>query len=216
LVLAGVLIGFVPYLTVGRQAVTAVPAPPALRKVSPVALAPGQQACMSSIAIPQQSRLARFRVSPSSGAGAPLELILRGSGYEARTRRTSGYAAGGVTLPIPAPQHDIVGTACFVNRGTQTAVLAGTSEPRTTSRSATRLDGRLIGGDIALELLDNRRPSLLDRTADVFDRASNLTDHLVPAWLIWLLVVLVALGVPTCTMAAVYLALREDEAAPAS
>jgi hypothetical protein len=47
----------------------------------------------------------------------------------------------------------------------------------------------------------------------MFDHASNLTDHLVPAWLIWAIAVIVALGVPAATLAAFCLALREDEAA---
>ncbi|HEX4188703.1 MAG TPA: hypothetical protein VHY83_12475 [Solirubrobacteraceae bacterium] len=212
-ILAGVLIAFVPYLTAGRLAVTGIPAPPALEKVNSVALAPGGQACMSSVAVPQRSRLARLRLSPLPGQGGPpLELVLRAPRYESRTQLRAGYGKGRATMPILAPPRAMVGTACFVNRGTRGVLLDGTTEPRTASRSALRLDGRPVAGDIALEFLDDRRPSLLDRTAEVFDRASNLTDRLVPPWLIWILAALVALGVPCGTLAAFYLALREDNA----
>lgn len=214
LILAGVLVWFLPYVTAARESVAEIPAPPGLRKVSELALAPGRQACMASVAIPEHSRLARFRVGlPPGQAGPPVELILRGSGYESRTRLPPTYMAGRATLLIVAPRQAVVGTACFVNRGSHAVLLDGTSEPRTTSRSATRLNGRLIPGDIALEFLDNHRPSLLDRTGEMFDHASNLTDHLVPAWLIWAIAVIVALGVPAATLAAFCLALREDEAA---
>jgi hypothetical protein len=149
-------------------------------------------------------------------SGPPIELVLRGSGYESRTRLGARYAGGRATLPIVAPRHSLVGTACFANRSKETVRLDGTAEPRTTSRSATRVDGRLVPGDIALAFLDSRRSSLLDRSAEIFDHASNLTDHLVPAWLIWTLAVLVAVGVPVATMAAFYLSLKQDGAASAN
>jgi hypothetical protein len=170
---------------------------------------------MSQVAITTNSQLAEFRVrAHASSVGPAVEVLLSAPRYKTRARLAAGYATGKATVPIVPPSRDVVGEACFVNRGPATALLDGTTEPRAVSRSALRLEGRPVAGDIALEFLDNRRLSLLDRAAQVFDRASNLTDHLVPAWLIWILALLVALGVPSGTLAAFYLALREDDARP--
>jgi hypothetical protein len=217
LLLAGALIWFLPYLTEGRRSVAEIPSPPALKTVSEFALAPGQQACMSYLAVTPNSRVAKFRVrAVTARGGPPIELRLSAFRYETRAHLAGGYTTGGATLPIVAPSHALLGEACFVNRGKVTALLDGTTEPRTVSRSATRIDGRPVVGDIAIEFLDTRRPSLLDRTGEMFGHVANLTDNLVPVWLIWVLAVLVVLGVPIGTMAAFYAAIEEDDAASAT
>jgi hypothetical protein len=214
LILAGALFWFVPYLTRSRQSVAEIPSPPALKAISEFAVPPGQQACMSSVAITPNSRLAKFRLRTGTAQGGPpIALILRGFGYQARAREAGGYATGNLTLPIVPPRHALIGTACFANLGRSTVLLDATAEPRTVSRSATRIDGRPVVGDVALAFLDSRRPSLLDRTGEMFAHASNLTDHLMPVWLIWVLAVVLAFGVPIGTVAAFYVALREDDAA---
>ena len=70
-------------------------------------------------------------------------------------------------------------------------------------------------GDISLTFLDTRPHSLLGRAGTIFEHASNLTDNLIPVWLIWILAVLILFGVPLGMLAAFYWALREDEAAGA-
>ena len=217
LIVAGALIWFLPYLTQGRQSVSEIPSPPALKAPSEFALAPGEQACMSDIAVTTNSRLAKFRVRAGTAQGGPpIELTL--SALRSATLRclAAGYATGSATLPIVAPRHALLGKACFVNRGRLTALLVGTAEPRTVSRSTTRIDGRPVVGDIAIAFLDKRRPSLLDRTNEIFAHAANLTDNLVPVWLVWILAVLAALGVPIGSMAAFYAATQEDDAASVS
>jgi hypothetical protein len=219
LVLVGGLVLFVPYLARTRRSVAEVPSPPALASISRFAVAPGKEACMSSVAITPTSRVAQFRLrtrTRTAQAGARIELILRGSGYETRTRVAEGRTSPLVAVPIVAPMHALIGTACFANRGRTTVLLAGTTEPRTISRSTTRIAGRAVAGDIALAFLDDRRRSLLDRASEIIGHASNLTDGLVPVWLIWILAVLVAFGVPVGTMAAFYLAMTEDEHMPAA
>jgi hypothetical protein len=218
LILAGAVVWFVAYLTQTRQSVAEIPSPPALVAISEFAVPPSQQACMSSVALTPNSRLAQFRLRRPTGTaqgGPPIELILSGPGYETRAHVAGGYTQASVALPILAPRRALIGRACFVNRGETTALLDGTTEARTVSRSATRIDGRPVLGDIALAFLDSRQRSLLDRLAEIFGHASNLTDRLVPVWLIWIFAVLVALGVPIGTMAAFYVALRADEAASA-
>jgi hypothetical protein len=213
LILLGGLIWFRPYLTTPRGAVADVPAPSAMFAVTEFPVPPHEQACMQSVAVEPDSRIAEFQLRPARltpGGGPPVELVLSAPGYEGVVHVPGGYPGGGVTLPLNPPTHSIIGTACFINRGKSTVLLDGTTEPRTVSRSSTSINGKTVVGDIALTFLDNRQRSLLAQLGEVFGHVSVLTDHLLPVWLIWLLAVLVALGVPAATIAALYVALRED------
>jgi hypothetical protein len=215
LVLLGALAWFRPYLTRKQPSASSVPAPTALLVVSQFPVSAHREACMNSVAIEPDSRLAEFQLHPAKltpGGGPAVDLVLSGPGYRSVNHIPGGYPGGGVSLAITPPPHAVIGTACFINRGTTTLLLAGSTEPRTVSRSATVVAGRRVLGDIALAFSDNRPRSLLDRLGEIFGHASNLTDHLVPVWLIWILAVLVGLGVPCGIAAALYLALREDAA----
>lgn len=218
LILAGVLLWFRPYLTRKQQSVAEVPAPTALFAVSEFAVPPRQQACMSSVTVDPNSDLAQFQLRPAKptpGGGPPIELILSAPGYRATADVPGGYPGGGVTLALAPPTRALIGTACFLNRGKTPVLLDGTTEPRTVARPGTTIDGKSVVGDIALTFLDSRQLSLLDRLGEVFGHASNLTDRLVPVWLIWILAVLVAFGAPIGIVSAFYVALREDEAGAA-
>jgi hypothetical protein len=219
LILLGSLIWFRPYLTHTSQPIASVPDPRALFVLSEFPVPAHQQACMDSVSVDSNSRIAEFQLrpaKPSPRGGPPVELVLSGAGYRGVVKVPGGYPGGDVTLPFSPPTHTLVGSACFINRGGSTVLLDGTAEPRTVARSKTSIDGRAVPGDIALTFLDNRQRSLLDRLGEVFGHVSILTDRLLPVWLIWILAVLVALGVPLGTLMAFYLALREDDAAASS
>jgi hypothetical protein len=213
--LAGALVWFRPYLTLERTLTAGVPAPAALLAVSEFPLPAHGTACMGSVAVTPAGEVASFRLRPAKPTprgGPPVELVLSAPGYRATLAVPGGYPGGGVALPIAPPRRAEIGTACFVNRGSTTALLDGTTEPRTVSRSRTQIDGRTVVGDIGLTFLEARPTSLLEHMGEIFDHASNLTDTLVPAWLIWVLAVLVALGVPAAVVTALWRSLREDEA----
>jgi hypothetical protein len=216
LVLAGAGAWFVPYLTSGRQFVAEVAGPPALFEVTEFAVPAHEEACMDSIALDPQSDLATFFFRPAKQTpqgGPPLQLVLSATGYRGVVDVPGGYHGGSATLPItPPPTRTLLGTACFVNRGATTVLLDGTTEPRSVSRSYTEISGKPVVGDIALSFLSDRSQSLLDHAGEVFKHASNLTDRLVPVWLLWVLAVLVAIGVPVGMIAAFYVSLREDGA----
>jgi len=215
-VLAGVLIWFVPYLTRRTEVVAETPDPAALFTLAEFPVPPRGSACMSDVTVDPDSRLAQVRlrpVNPRAALGPPVELVLSAPGYRGVVRVPGGYPGGIASLPLsPPPSRPLIATACFLNVGHTTVLLDGTTETRTLSRSNTLLDGRPVPGDVALTLFDNRPRSLLSRLGEVFGHASNLTDHLVPVWLIWLLAPLVALAVPIGVLAAFYRAMREDEA----
>ncbi len=218
LVLAGALLWFRPFLTNKRPVVAEVPTPGAIFDPIEYPLPRGAEACMNVITVTPQSEVAQFVVRPDGAKGQlgpPIDLVLSAPGYRSVLKVPGGYPGGGVALAITPPKHPVVGTACFVNKGRIAAALLATDEPRTVSRSATTIGGKSVVGDIGLSFSQAREQSLLSRLGEVFAHASNLTDDLVPAWLIWLVAVLVAFAVPIAIVAAFYLALRESEA-PAS
>ena len=218
LVLAGSLLWFEPYLTRKQQPVAEVSDPAALFAVTEFTVPRHQRACMSGVTVDPNSRIAEFQLrqpEPAPGGGPPVELVLNATGYRGVAKVSGGYPGGRVTLPLIPPGRALIATACFINRGSTTVLLDGTSESRTVSRSTTLIEGRPVTGDIALTFLDDRQRSLLDRLGELFGHASVLTDRLIPVWLIWVLALLVAFGVPIGVLGAFYRALQEDEASAA-
>lgn len=224
LILIGGLVLFVPHLTRKSQSIVGVPAPVVSPKGQEVAkgpvltefpVPPDQQACMSSIAIEPGSRTAKFQLRPAQlteSGGPPVELVLSAPGYREVSHVPGGYLGGSYAAPLTAPTHAVIGSACFVNRGKSTVLLDGIGEAGTVFRAATTIDRKPVNGEIALTFLGRPR-SLLGSLGTIFGHVSVLTDRLVPVWLVWLLAVLVTLGVPLGVLAALYLAMREDEAA---
>ncbi len=217
--LIGALLWFRPYLTHKQLFDSAVPTPTPLTAANQYVLAPGEQACMTAISVEPNSRVAQFQlhsVKSSAQGGPPVELELVGvGGYRSVSTLAGGYPGGLATIPITPPRHSIIGNACFTNRGSASVSLLGSAEARTITNSATTVGGTAVVGDISLSFLDTRPHSLLGHAGTIFEHASNLTDDLIPVWLIWILAVLVGFGVPLGILAAFYLALREDEAAGA-
>ncbi len=216
--LIGALLWFRPYLTHKQVFDSAVPTPTPLTVANQYELAPGEQACMTAISVEPNSRVAQFQlhsVKSSPQGGPTVELELVGTGYRSVSRLPGGYPGGLATVPITPPRHSIIGNACFTNRGSSSVLLLGSAEARTITGSATTVGGTAVVGDISLSFIDTRPHSLLGHAGTIFAHASNLTDHLLPVWLIWILAVLVGFGVPLGILAALYLALREDEAAGA-
>lgn len=212
----GALLWFRPYLTRNQMFPSSVAAPAALTATSPFSVPAGQRACMSSVTAEPSSESAQFQVieaaGPGSRGGPPLELLLEGAGYRSASRLPGGYRGGIVTMAVTPPEHPLMVSACFVNRGRRPVILAGSVEARTIARSGTTIAGVSVVGTISLTFLEGRSSSLLERLGTTFEHASNLTDRLVPVWLVWVLAVLVAFGVPCGICAAFYRALREDAA----
>jgi len=212
-ILAGAWHWFRPFLTREELPPTSVPAPPALTALDYFTIATGQEACMSSVTITANSGLAEFMTQPAkptSKAIQRLELALSAPGYSASATATAPAGRVALQVPITAPRHDTIGSICFVDRGRAAITLFGTNEPRSVTRSPLSVAGKPIIGDITLTFRQAKARSLLDRLGEVFKHASNLTDGLVPIWLIWLIALATGLGVPITLLAAYYLAIGED------
>jgi len=214
LIVLAVLVWFRPYLSEKRGPTAGVPTPSPLFVAADFPVAPHQQACMQDVTIESSSRVAEFELRPASvskAGGPPVDLVLSGDGYSAVVHVPGGYPGGGVTLPMSPPAHTLIGSACFVNRGHSTVLLAGSTEPRTVARSPTLVAGKAVVGDVSLTFLGGAPRSLQDELGEVFGHVSTLTDDLVPVWLIWILALLVAFGMPIAVIAAIYFALSEEE-----
>lgn len=215
MIVLGALLLFRPYLTRSQVFPSAVPAPYPIGAPSPFSVAPGAQACMYSVAVEPDSRVASFQVAPGKPGvttGPSVELILEAHDYRTTSLLPGGYRTGFVSLPVTPPRKSRLVTACFVDRGREALVLMGSTEARTISRSGTTIAGAPVVGDVALTFLQAHPSSLLDSLGLIFTHASNLTDRLIPVWLIWILAPLIAVGVPVGILAAFHFALVEDEA----
>lgn len=213
-ILCCALLLLVSYLLHSERQLVGTPGPSAQSKASEFAILPHQRACMSSITLVPDGRIVQLERGEASGSrhgSPPIEVQLSAPSYRAIARLPGGESEGVVAVPIQPPRRTVIGSACFINRGRTPAVLFGSTEPRTRSRSALTINGKPSAGDIGLSFLGNRSRSRLSRLGEVFDHASNVTDHLVPVWLIWLPTVSALLVAPVVTVAFFYRALREDE-----
>jgi hypothetical protein len=217
LILLGALAWFRPHLISKPLPVAGVPAPAALSAVSQFAVPIKGRACMNAVTVSTKSETAAFQFQtarPVSSLSPTVELVLLAPGYQVAASLAGVRPEIPVRLPISPPKHTVIATACFVNRSHTTVLFDGATEARTISRSETLVDGRPVVGDIALTFYERRRLSPLERLGTIFEHASNLTDGLLPAWLIWVVAALVCFGVPCAVILAFYLAIREDERRP--
>jgi hypothetical protein len=214
--LLGALLLFGSYLLHREKPVLGTPGPRAAFTASEFTLPAHQRACMSGVTISPHMHVAQFelREPPGSSHGSPpIDVLLSGPGYEALAHAPSEQSEGPVEVQIEPPPRSLIGSVCLINRGPSAAILVGSREPRSRTRSQLTIAGKPTSGDIALTFLSGRPRTRLSRLAEVFDHASDLTDQLIPAWLIWIVAISVALGVPLATVAVVRRALAEDEVA---
>jgi hypothetical protein len=214
LVLGGLLLWFLPAMKIKEQVTAGVPTPPALSVLSEFAVAPHEKACMNLITITHESALVAFNLRPAIPGprlGPPVELVLTGPGYRSSANVPGGYPGGSVTLPVTPPSRELIGEACFLNVGRSTVLLDGTSEARTAARSSTVVAGRPVAGDIAMTFFESKPRTILSRLGEIFTHASNLTEGLIPVWLVWLIAILAMAGIPAGAIAAFWQSLRGDE-----
>ncbi len=167
---------------------------------------------MSTVAIDADASLVEFSLKPGPHAkagGPPVEVTLSAPGYHASTTVPGGYPGGLATMPITPPRQSVIGSVCFRNVGHSSVVLEGSNEPRTISRSSLVVAGNPVVGDVALTFGERRETSLLAQAGEVFGHISNLTEGLLPVWLIWVIAALAAFAIPMGIVAAFYVALRD-------
>lgn len=205
----------VAWATADRQQADSVPSPPPLFTLAFVDVRDGAQACTGPFVIDEHAGQARFRVVGRGRPTPPLALTVSGEGgYRATGMVPGGYGQPGELRATfsPAPPRALVASACVANRGPRTVGLFASGEPRSDSRSVTRVGTRKVP-DMTLEIYESRPVSALRRAPDTADRISTFRPGIVAPWLVVLLAVLFAIGVPVAAVAAVVLAARRDDRA---
>jgi len=214
-VAVGAVIEWRSFLTRDRAVVTATPSLAGLFNRTDVPLRPGRTACISPVPVSRDTGLVQLSLTTLTSP-RPQPLVVTAddaAGYRSRVRIAS-YPVGPAAVfnvPIRPPEQDVVGRVCVRNAGRRQVALIGTTEVRSLSSAATRVNGRRQRADVALTLLEARQRSVLDRASRVMDRASAFTGGVMPTWLLWPLSVTLALGVPVAVFGGFYLALRSDE-----
>ena len=218
-ILVGAAIGFVPFLLKQqhwRASVADATATKAKLSTSAFALAPHQRACMDAVAVTPKSALVRYQLASAAAAqheGPPLEMLLIAPGYRALVALPVGGYGRYVAFPIKPPRRSVIAAACLTNSGKVPVAVEGTTALRTTSRSLLTIDGKPVMGNLTLLLLEKHPQSRLANLNDLVEHASNLTDQLVPVWLVWLLAACLVVGMPVGIVVAFQRAVRDDELA---
>ena len=204
-----------PFVTEQRQIVSSVPVPPPLFTISPVAIDPGRRACTDQVALDERSGVAAVRAVPRTRDVPRLTLTARAGDYRARTPFRGGLGVHRDVLEasFAAPPGPRRATVCVRNDGRRRIALVGTEEPRTATRSVTRISG-VIQPDLALTIYEPGRRSLLAAAGEILDRAALYKAGFLRGWMLAPLALLVLAGVPLGVLWALGHALRAEPADP--
>ena len=209
LVIAAAL--FAPFVVRERELVAATPSPRPLFDVTFIEVPAGGRLCASDVTIPREARRLRFQVRTFGRPGPPLRVSLRAPGYAAVTEVAAGYPdLATLAAPVRPPARERLGSVCIEQRGDEEIAFTGTIETRTVSRPRGTVNGKPIVADAYLAFYEDREASALSRLGAIIDRAAAFRPGIVGGWLLWPLLVLVVVGVPTGVLAAVSKAARMD------
>jgi hypothetical protein len=216
-VLVGLIL-FTPYLAAKRRWRASVAAATAVNSrlfaTAPAYIPAHQQACASAVTVTPSSGIAAFQLAATPGTenqSWPLELTLSGPAYRAAASiEVPGGVSGRQDFQIRPPKRALLASACVRNNGHTPVALEETAGAFTNPRSRLAIDGKRAPGELMLTFYERKPRSRLTHLGAVVEHASNLTDRLVPGWLIWLLLALTLIGIPVGIIAALHGSLRED------
>jgi hypothetical protein len=200
----------IPYLTDEREYVAVTPQPDPLFGVALVPLWGGQVACMEDAVLDPRSEEARFRVGTFYRPPVPLELTIAGGSYAEHVSVTPDYRDSEVIrVPIDPPERETPVSICIRNLGDRRVALYGSAD-RTNSRSLVTVDGRPVVPDFGIVLYERKPTSILDRLPTSVQRATVFRGPLT-ADLLWIVLVLFAVGTPVGVLLALAWSLRGDD-----
>jgi hypothetical protein len=199
------------YLTRDRDYVAVTPQPPATEAATIVRLPSDGRACMNLVALDERSEQARLRPTTARGGPVPLEITIRGEGYQARGRAAADWRDGEtVAVAVAPPPRSLEALVCVHNLGRRPVDLPAAID-RSRSRSRVLLDGKPSIAGFAIQFYERRPASIVDRLAVSVQRMSVLRPGLVGPVTLWPLLVLLVAGVPIAALWAFARAVREDE-----
>jgi hypothetical protein len=213
-VLAGAAVLWAPYLLRARPVITSTPSPGPTYSRLDVPLRPGSEACVDHVSFVKTTGQLEVYVSSRQPGNARLDMEARAPGYIARGSVTvpTAIKAAPARAAIAPPPRTVRGTVCVRNTGAASVALLGTNEATSIGLSQTSVDGRPLGPShgARLALLEGRQRSIVSRLGTITQRASDFTGGLMPAWLLWPLVVVLVLATPFALFGAFWLAFREE------
>lgn len=183
-----------------RTITIATPSPPGVFSHPTVAIGPGRTLCVAPVTFVAEADVASIVIAPAPRASR-LEVTVRAGDARQTTRIPSPALSGpqAAFVPISHLKRPATGSLCVENVGRFSAGLLGTDEVRFQTLSRTTVDDRPATASATLTLLDSRKHSLLARFDDAVARASLFSGG-VPKALLWLLVALVAFGIPVAVV----------------
>lgn len=207
-----VVLLIVPFVTRERRFSGTFPQPEAVAEVSLVRLRGAERACLSSAVVDERSEIAQLRVGTFGRATQPLRLTIAGEGY----RQDIAIPAGDwqenelMSIPLEAPPEPVETRICVENAGRRPIALYGTAD-RAKTRSVTKVDGAAVPANFAIRFAEAENASFAARAGDVFERIEVFRPGVVSAWMLWVVAVLTAVGVPVAVFFALVRGLRDDE-----
>jgi hypothetical protein len=203
---------FVPYLTRERENVSGVPVPPPFFAQEKVGLGAGSEACLSDVAFGTDSEIIQFTALAGRRPAPGLTVVAQAPGYRESATIEGGYTAPSVlSAPIDPPEQSVIGRLCIHNGGKRRVDLLGTTDARTViARPTTQIDGEEVVPDVSVRLLSTDSGSVLERASEMVGRAAAFNPGLfgAPVFL-WLLLLLVAVGVPAAAVYSMLSSFRE-------
>lgn len=182
------------------------------RSVTIVAVTqPGEEVCQRGLEAPARFDGVELILGTGMAPGSPLVLTVRetgGSRILARGRVRAGAAdnrpaAADLDTAVPAGARIDV---CARNLGAREVAFYG--GPWYSSPGRAYVGGRRTDGNLRLVFLRSDSPSALSLVPDMFERAALFRPEPVGPWTFWLLLVLIAGGVPLLLAAALRAAIR--------
>jgi hypothetical protein len=210
LLVAAAIAWGVPYLTDDRDYVAVTPQPDPLSEVALIPLRGGQVACMDDAVLDPHSGEARFKVGTYFGPPVPLDLTISGGAYTQHVAVPADYRDSEVIrVPIDPPAEETVVSICIRNLGDRRVALYASGD-RTNSRSQVFVDGRAIGPDFGIVFYEREPVSILERLPTSIERATVFRGPLTED-LLWIVIVLFAVGTPLGVLLALAWSLRGDD-----
>ena len=212
MLLAAVACG-IPWLTKERPDRTSTPTPPPFATITPIVLAPGQEACENLVALSPDTHVVTILSDKFEGTGPRLRVVATAPGYRGVGEIPAGYhGLEGLSTTIPAPPRNAIGQICVRNMGDEPAQLQGTSEGRIQNRSVTEVDGEPIEAKLSLLLSEGVDRSIADRPGEILDRISAFKPPIVGSVSLSILFVVVLLGAPAAVLYAIWRGIARDDA----
>ena len=169
----------------------------------------GDTLCNKGVTFSPDTQVLRMPTLAVGRPGAHVEVTATAPGYRV-VRRLSGWPDGqDLGVALPTPPRSVVGDVCVkLRRRHERIVFIGTQETRTYARPDLVIDGKPSQADVMMTFYQSKPERFADRLPAMLQHISALSWP--AAWLLWILVFAVLIGVPAGVLAALWLALRDD------